>query len=55
VIPSEDRSRWRVEQVLVDPDGLNDWVIELEVDLRASRETREPVLHWKRLGRVGGV
>ncbi|MFM7213243.1 MAG: DUF3516 domain-containing protein, partial [Verrucomicrobiota bacterium] len=53
VIPSEDRSRWRIEQVLVDPDALNDWVIELEVDLRASREAREPVLHWKRMGPVG--
>ena len=55
VIPSEDKTRWRVDQVLVDPDGLNDWVIELEVDLRASREAREPVLHWKRLGRVGAA
>jgi len=53
VIPSEDRSRLRIEQVLVDPDGFNDWVIELEVDLRASREAREPVLHWKRMGPVG--
>jgi superfamily II RNA helicase len=55
VIPSEDKSRWRIDQVLVDPDGLNDWVIELEVDLRASREAREPVLCWRRLGAVGGA
>lgn len=55
VIPSEDRSRWRIEQVLVDPDGLNDWVMELEVDLVASRDAREPVLHWKRLGPVGAA
>ena len=32
------------------PEGLNDWVLELEVDLAASRETGEPVLKLLRLG-----
>ena len=41
---------WRVQQMLVDPDGLNDWVAELEVDLAASREAGEPVLQLRRLG-----
>ena len=40
VEPAEDRTTWRVQQMLVDPEGLNDWVAELEVDLAASRETR---------------
>jgi hypothetical protein len=28
---------WRIEQVLVDPDGLNDWAAEFELDLAATR------------------
>ena len=36
--------------MLVDPEGLNDWVAELEVDLAASREAGEPVLRLLRLG-----
>ncbi|HUL80294.1 MAG TPA: DUF3516 domain-containing protein, partial [Vicinamibacteria bacterium] len=47
--PSEDGGRWRVQQMLVDPEGLNDWVLELEVDLAASREVGEPVLKLQRL------
>ena len=35
--------------MLVDPEGLNDWVAELEVDLAASRELGEPVLQLLRL------
>jgi superfamily II RNA helicase len=50
VQPAEDRTRWRVQQMLVDPEGLNDWVAELDVDLGASREAGEPVLRLLRLG-----
>ena len=50
VEPSDDRARWRVQQMLVDPEGLNDWVLELEVDLATSRELGEPVLKLLRLG-----
>jgi hypothetical protein len=50
VTPSEDGSAWRVQQMLVDVEGLNDWVAEVQVDLAASRETGEPVLQLRRLG-----
>ena len=49
VQPSDDRASWRVQQMLVDPEGLNDWVAELDVDLAASRELGEPVLRLLRL------
>ena len=49
VEPSADRARWRVQQMLIDAEGLNDWVLELEVDLAASRELGEPVLKLVRL------
>ena len=50
VQPSDDGATWRVQQMLVDPEGQNDWVAELGVDLGASREAGEPVLRLLRLG-----
>jgi hypothetical protein len=49
VHPSDDGTSWRVEQMLVDFLGLNDWVLEVEVDLAASRQSSEPVLRLLRL------
>jgi superfamily II RNA helicase len=46
----EEHGTWRVQQMLVDPLGLNDWVAELEVDLAASRDADGPVLRLLRLG-----
>jgi hypothetical protein len=50
VTPSEDKKTWRVQQMLVDPEEHNDWVVEFEVDLAESRKTGEPVLKLRRLG-----
>jgi superfamily II DNA or RNA helicase len=50
VTPSEDKKTWRVQQMLVDPEGHNDWVAEFEVDLAASRQAGEPVLRLRRIG-----
>jgi hypothetical protein len=44
-----------VEQVLVDPDAHNDWLVAFEVDLNASRQTREPVLRLIRIGPVANT
>lgn len=49
VVPSDDRRRWRVQQMLVDPEGANDWVAEFDVDLEASRARGEPVVELVRL------
>ncbi|HET8644451.1 MAG TPA: DUF3516 domain-containing protein, partial [Vicinamibacteria bacterium] len=49
VTPSPDTATWRVQQMLVDTEGLNDWVAELEVDLGASRAAAQPVLRLLRL------
>ena len=48
--PPTTGASWRVQQMLVDPAGLNDWVAELDVDLAASRAAGEPVLQLLRLG-----
>jgi hypothetical protein len=45
-----DHRSWRVQQMLVDTAGLDDWVAELEVDLVASRVSGEPVVQLVRLG-----
>ena len=50
VVPSEDKKTWRVQQVLVDPDEHNDWIVEFEVDIIRSRDLSEPVLLLRRLG-----
>ena len=50
VEPAGDRLAWRVQQMLVDVQGLNDWVLEVEVDLAASREIGEPVVRLLRVG-----
>jgi superfamily II RNA helicase len=50
VVPAEDKTHWRVQQMLVDPEGDNDWVAEFAVDLAQSRATREPFLQLCRIG-----
>jgi superfamily II RNA helicase len=50
VAPSPDGSSWRVQQMLIDPEGLNDWVLELDVDLASSRAAEAPVIQLVRLG-----
>ncbi|HEU0038008.1 MAG TPA: DUF3516 domain-containing protein [Verrucomicrobiae bacterium] len=50
VLPSEDKQGWRVQQMLVDPEGDNDWVAEFEVDLAQSRALGEPFLRLQRIG-----
>jgi hypothetical protein len=50
VAPSGDGARWVVQQTLVDPDGFNDWILEIEADLAASRLAGGPVLRLVRVG-----
>ncbi|HAM73737.1 MAG TPA: DUF3516 domain-containing protein [Verrucomicrobiales bacterium] len=55
VKPSEDGRSWSVDQVLVDPDALNDWSALFRVDLAASRELQRPHLQLLRLGPIGNL
>ena len=50
VLPADDKKSWRVQQMLVDPEGDNDWVAEFEVDLTESRKSGEPFLRLRRIG-----
>ncbi|RBP37625.1 RAD3-like DEAD/DEAH box helicase [Roseimicrobium gellanilyticum] len=49
---SEDKRTWRVCQVLVDPEGLNDWQMEFSVDLEQAREAGKPTLALLGIGPV---
>ena len=53
VVPSEDKKTWRVQQMLVDPEGHNDWAAEFTVDLTASRQATEPVISLHRIAALG--
>ncbi|GLH72800.1 helicase [Geothrix limicola] len=44
---------WLVQQMLVDADELNDWVLEVDVDLAASREAKQAVLTLREIGPFG--
>jgi hypothetical protein len=50
VTPSEDKTNWSVQQMLVDPEENNDWVAEFSVDLAKSKAAGEPFLKLIRLG-----
>lgn len=53
VKPSDDKHTWKVQQVLVDPEGHNDWIAEFEVDLEMSRAQNEPILQLRHIGAIG--
>jgi hypothetical protein len=50
IIRDHPAANWRVQQMLVDPADLNDWVAEFLVHLDKSRQTGEPALGLLRLG-----
>lgn len=50
VKPSEDGASLRVQQMLIDTEGINDWLAEFDVKLAASKEANEPVVRLARIG-----
>jgi hypothetical protein len=52
VRPADDGRAWRVQQVMIDAEQRNDWMVEVEVDLPASREANRPVLYLRGLGSI---
>lgn len=55
VLPSDDKRTWKVQQVLVDPEGANDWMAEFVVDLAASRAAEEPRMKLVHVGPIGSA
>lgn len=52
VTPAEDRNSWLVQQSVVDPEGHNDWSLDLRVDLVRSRELGRAHLQLLRFGPI---
>jgi superfamily II RNA helicase len=50
---TEEPGRWRVRQVLDDPEGYHDWAVTAEVDLAASDEAGEAVVRVLAVGPIG--
>lgn len=55
IIRLKNGKAWRVEQVLVDPEGHNDWVAEFLVDIPLSKIRQRPELIFVRLGPVAAT
>lgn len=53
VKPAEDGKSWLVQQTLVDPEGHNDWSLDVRVDLLQSRATGKAFLELLRIGPIG--
>ena len=45
LIIDEHPDRWDVQQILADPEGEHGWRIRATIDLAASDEVGEPVVH----------
>lgn len=52
VTPDEGSDSWTVAQVLVDPDGLNDWQAVFRVDKAQAREEGKPALQLLSIGPI---
>jgi len=55
VVPSEDKQTWKVEQVLVDPEEKNDWVLVFQIDLAGSKKAGDLVIHLADLKNLTAV
>lgn len=49
---ADDNRSWLVQQTVVDPEGHNDWTLDLRVDLAQSRELGRPQLQLLRFGPI---
>jgi hypothetical protein len=52
VTPLENKAAWRVEQALVDENNDNDWMVQVEIDLHASRDVSVPVIKLMNIGPI---
>ena len=49
----EEATEWRIAQVLIDPEGMNDWEARFTLSLGASRAAAEPILRFVDVRPVG--
>jgi superfamily II RNA helicase len=44
--------KWTIEQTLVDTEGVNDWVVEFDVDVEKSKAEKRPILNLVKIESV---
>ncbi len=49
---TEGPDTWRVRQILDDPEGFHEWALVATVDLRASDDAGEAVVHIEAVERL---
>ena len=52
---ADDGLTWQIGQVLVDPEGLNDWQASFRVDLASARAAGRPVMVLEGIGPIVGT
>jgi hypothetical protein len=50
--PNSWPNSWKVQQILVDPEGHNDWVVDFDISLPASSVELKPMLRLLRIGPI---
>jgi len=50
-----DGNHWAIDQVLIDTEGCNDWVLRFSLDIAECRLRAAVVLHWESLAAVAGT
>lgn len=49
---TQETGVWKIEQTLVDSEGLNDWQLTISVDLAKSREASRPILNLETIAAI---
>ncbi len=49
----EQEQQWEIQQILVDPDGHNDWAIDFSLNIEHSRHISKPALKLVKIGPLG--
>jgi superfamily II RNA helicase len=49
-IVGKDDGAWTVEQIVIDAEDANDWMLAFAIDLEGSRKTARPMLTLRRIG-----
>jgi len=52
-VNNEQTNFIKIQQVLVDVNGYNDWMAEFTVDIEASRKSSRPVIKFEKIAPVG--
>lgn len=49
IVKKRGNQSWKLIQTLVDPAGFNDWFVEFEIDLAASKKADRPIIKFEKL------